>query len=320
MKELRKYVFYTLSSEEDIDNIRYIGVTCRNLKARLSQHKYTAKNPDKRTTPVSKWIYKLQKQNVNIVIKQIDECLEDTWEDKEIELIAAYKNKFKLLNVDEGGKGVITIEKRNKSGLKRSAEAHEIPIVQLDLKGEYIKTFKSIMAATKEMGLSSKSAISNVLNGRSKTSCGFYWVYEKDFIKNNYTLSKRVSPKESKGIKHYQYCPDTYKLIKVYLSQREVLYEIFGMNSNATSLIKAIKNKTCWHDYFWTTEETFNFDDFFDNRYKILEIDNDSKIIRKFKSNKEAAFYFKKGESTISNYIRNKTKTKNNTYLIKNNK
>ena len=42
------------------------------------------------------------------------------------------------------------------------------------MNGNYIKTFKSVKSATKEMGLTSKSAISNVLNGRSKTSCDSY--------------------------------------------------------------------------------------------------------------------------------------------------
>lgn len=54
MEEEKKYVFYTLSSKEDVNNIRYVGVTTGKLNNRLSQHKYTAKNPDKRTTPVAK--------------------------------------------------------------------------------------------------------------------------------------------------------------------------------------------------------------------------------------------------------------------------
>jgi len=97
------------------------------------------------------------------------------WEETEINLIKEYKNLgYDLLNVDSGGRGSITIEKRNKSGIQRSIKAHQVKVVQLSLKGEYIKTYDSIMFATKEMGLSSKSAIGNVLSGRSKTSCGFY--------------------------------------------------------------------------------------------------------------------------------------------------
>jgi hypothetical protein len=94
------------------------------------------------------------------------------------------------------------------------------------------------------MVLKSKSAISNVLKGRSKTSCNFYWVYESDFLNNSYELKTRVDPKESKGIKHYQYCPDTFKLIKTHLSIRDLFQDIRGVYSNDNALKKAIKDKT----------------------------------------------------------------------------
>lgn len=54
MEKQRKYVFYTLSSEKDVNNVRYVGATCTSLGGRLSQHKYVAKDPKKRSTPVSK--------------------------------------------------------------------------------------------------------------------------------------------------------------------------------------------------------------------------------------------------------------------------
>ena len=135
---MKKYVFYTLSSEEEVDNIRYIGVTTISLNQRLSQHKHVAKYEKKRTTPVAKWIYSLQLKQINVIIKQIDECDELQWEEKEKQLIKEYKLNYNLLNVDIGGRGVITLEQRNKSGLLRSLEAHEVKIVQLDLQGKYI--------------------------------------------------------------------------------------------------------------------------------------------------------------------------------------
>lgn len=52
----------------------------------------------------------------------------------------------------------------------------------------------------------------------------------------------------------------------------------------------------------------------------MFEIDSNNNIITKFKTNIDAAKYFNLADSTISNYIRNKTLTKNNTYLIKNKK
>ena len=52
--EKRKYEFYTLSSSEDTENIRYVGVTCVGIGQRLSQHKHVARNESKRSTPVAK--------------------------------------------------------------------------------------------------------------------------------------------------------------------------------------------------------------------------------------------------------------------------
>ena len=321
MDKEKNYVFYTLSSKEDEENIRYIGVTTTSLGVRLSQHKYVAKNSKKRSTPIAKWIFNLQTKNIDVIIKKIDECKENEWEIKEKTLIIEYKLKYNLLNVDEGGKGVITLEKRSKSGLIRSAEAHEIKIVQLDLKGNYIKTFDSSVKAANEMGLNSNTAINNVLKGRSKTSCNFYWVYETDYLNNSYNLNNPINLKETRGIKHYQYCPETFKLINTFLSINDLFYEITGVKgSNASTLKKSIKNKTTWNDYFWTLEKTNDFSSFYNDTFKVLEIDKNSKIINKFRTNIDAGKFFNLADSTISNYIRNKTITKNNTYIIKNNK
>lgn len=319
MEKEKKYVFYTLSSEENINDVRYVGVTTRPLKTRLAHHNYVARNPDKRSTPVSKWIYSLQCKNVKVIISKIDECNENEWENKEKELILKYKIDYNLLNVDEGGKGVITLDKRSKSGIIRSSESHEIKIVQLDLNGKYIKTFDSIMKAAYEMGLSAHSAITNVLKGRSKTSCNSYWIYEHDYINNSFVLKTPITPKDSRGIKYYQYCPNTLKLIKCHLSQADVLYEMLGnRRTNSEALKKSINNKITWLDYFWTIEEINDFSEYFDDRYKLFEINLEGEIINKFKSNIDCAKYFNLADSTISNYIRNKTLTKNNTYLIKN--
>lgn len=321
MDKEKKYVFYTLSSSEDVDNIRYVGVTTRLLSQRLSQHKYVAKKSEKRSTPVSKWIYSLQLKNLDVIITKIDECDKDNWEEKEISLISKYKLNYDLLNIDKGGKGIITIEKRNKSGLIRSSESHEIKVVQLNLNGEYVQTFASTIKAAKAMGLSAHSAISNVLKGRSKTSCNSYWVYEKDYLTKSFDLKKPITPKESKGFKHYQYSPDTLELINTYQSIAEVFYAITGSKkSNSEGLTKAVINKVIWHDFFWATKEVCDFTEYFDDRFKIHEVNNLGEIINKFKNNSEAAKHFNLANSTISNYIRYKTITKNNTYLIKNNK
>lgn len=320
MQEEKKYVFYVLSSSESPERFRYLGVSCRKLNARLSQHKYVARHPEKRSTPVAKWIYSLFQKDLDVIMTQIDSCGENEWENKEIELIQKYiDNGYNLLNVDKGGKGSITIENRPIEGRLRSAVAHEIRIVQLDLNGNYMKTFKSTQEATKEMGLLSKSAINNVLKGRSKTSCDSYWFYESDYLSGNFKINKRIDIKEFHGITHYQYCPDTFKLINRFKSTYDVFYEITGSKkSNSGGLKKAITTKCIWHNFFWSYDEIFDFSEYLDDRYKIHEVDFSNNIIRKFKNTKEAAEFFKIKEGSISTKITNRYTTKFGTYLIKN--
>jgi group I intron endonuclease len=56
-----------------------------------------------------------------------------------------------------------------------SPDGHSIPIVQLDLKGNYIKEWESTSQAHKELNLTS---ILNCLKGRTKTAGGYKWEYK----------------------------------------------------------------------------------------------------------------------------------------------
>lgn len=52
------------------------------------------------------------------------------------------------------------------------------PVIQLDLDGCFVKRFDCILDVEKELGIMHQS-ISNMLAGRTKTSGGFIWQYEK---------------------------------------------------------------------------------------------------------------------------------------------
>ena len=67
--------------------------------------------------------------------------------------ICSYINEkgFDLFNLDKGGKGVITKEKRSKSSIERSVEAHQIEIIALYKNGTFYKEFNSIMEAAREL-------------------------------------------------------------------------------------------------------------------------------------------------------------------------
>jgi len=140
---------YTL--EDPIkDEIRYIGMTTLSLNQRLSQHVYDAKL---KNSYKAKWLSSLLKKNLKPKIKLLDECSQDEWEDTERMYIAIFKSwGFKLVNLDEGGRGSI-INRKNKhlSGYLRSIQAHKKEIHKYNKNtGDFIETFSSINEAAKQ--------------------------------------------------------------------------------------------------------------------------------------------------------------------------
>ena len=61
--------------------------------------------------------------------------------------------------------------------IKRYSEKRMKPVKQYDTDGKLITIHSSVIAATKRMGLNSKSAITNCIAGRSKTCLGYRWKY-----------------------------------------------------------------------------------------------------------------------------------------------
>lgn len=121
----KNFRFYVLSSTDEPDLVRYVGVTQKeSVQQRFYGHKYCAIHPEKRGLPVHKWMWSKYEKGLDIIVKEIDSCSEEDWEDKEKYWISYYNSGGTLLNISEGGKGVIPKEARTKSSLQRSAEGH----------------------------------------------------------------------------------------------------------------------------------------------------------------------------------------------------
>ena len=94
-------------------------------------------------------MYSHYEKGETIVVKQIDTCNENEWEEREKYWIKYYKdNGFDLLNISEGGKGVVTEEMRSKSSIERSIGAHCKAVVALNKDGSFYKEFESIKEAS----------------------------------------------------------------------------------------------------------------------------------------------------------------------------
>ena len=246
---MKNYIIYKLVSSEFPEEIRYIGITTQTIKKRFYHHKYNATNPNKRNQPVHKWMYSVYQKGFDVIISQIDSCSQENWEEKEKFYIEKYRIGGKLLNISNGGCGVVTKEMRNKSGINRSIDAHKISIVALDKNGNFFKEFNSLKESTNYFNLNSDSSINNALKGRSKTCQGYIWIYKKDYINNNY--NNQINP-DPRGITFNQFDLQG-NFVKKWNSKRELLN-----NSNKTSLNNALKNQTIYKNSYWSYNNQIN--------------------------------------------------------------
>lgn len=94
---------YVLIDPRD-NSYRYIGKTKNELNRRLRGHIRSSLNSVK--TKKEYWINSLIKQNLNPIIKLIEECNSSNWEDREIYWIKYYSKIYNLTNSTEGGDGI----------------------------------------------------------------------------------------------------------------------------------------------------------------------------------------------------------------------
>lgn len=182
---------------------------------------------------------------------------------------------FDLLNISKGGNGVVTRDMRNKSSIERSIKGHEKPVIALYKDGTFYKEFESSVKAVKELGLKSKSSISNVLKGRSKSAGGYIWIYKEDYNSdNNYSYN----PKKL-GTKVYQFDINGI-LLSVYPSKR-FIDKLEGWSLNG--LNSAIKNRTLYHDSYWSESDTIDLDEY-EQYFYYQECDFEGNIIEMFRT------------------------------------
>jgi len=164
------------------DEIRYIGVTTCKLSTRLAGHVYDGKHNT--GTHKRYWIKTLLDNKLRPKIQLLEITTKENWEEREKYYIKTLSN---LTNTHEGGVGIIL--DRKEDSIQRSAAAKYIPIVQLDLDGNFIKYWESGSVASTILNIS-RTSINNVLHYSSATAGGFRWVYKKDYDNNVHILKE----------------------------------------------------------------------------------------------------------------------------------
>lgn len=314
------YRFYVLSASSDPDNYRYVGVTSRtSVNQRFYGHKYCAMHDNKRVLPVHKWMYKHYQNGEDILIKEIYTCDESIWKTEEYRLIKEYHNAgYDLLNLQEGGEGVITKEMRDTDGITRSAEAHKKAIVAIDPKTmEVAHSFNSIKEANAFFGITKKStAISNALNQNKNCknyikSHGYYWLFKEDYDDNgtssiDTTHIPRVNQKTI-----YQFDLNG-NFLKSYNNIAEMARKKIASENGVKS---AINNRKIYRNSVWSYSDKINI-----NEYKIYsfeEIDKNGNVIEKYVTLKDICNKYGKSVTYWSVFISNDNILENGNKIIK---
>lgn len=246
--------------------------------------------------PVHKWMYSHYEKGENILVKQIDTCEECEWENKEKYWIKYYRDLgFDLLNISEGGKGVVTKEMRDKSSIERSAEAHCKIIIALNKDGSFYKEYNSIKEASEEMGVP-RSAIGNALNGRSKSSKGFMWVYKDEYDSNKkYTYNPK-----SKAIPVYEFDLDGILLNKY--PSLDYFDTLKGWSMNGVKT--AIKDKRIYHDKYWSTDTSIEISEY-EQFFYYQELDSKGNLTELYRTQTEITRKFNLSPSNVCLRIKN---------------
>lgn len=253
-----KYKIYCLKHPITLE-IKYIGVTTVELNMRLSQHIHTGKNPLKRGTIVSKWIYSLLKENLKPIMELIEECDENNWEEREVYWISFYPN---LKNQLPGGKGVVI--NRSLSSIQRSADGHKIKIVQIGHDKKLIKIWDSAIDACKFFGFKSHSAITNVLSKYSNTAAGYYWFYLSDYNSGNIVFRKNKTTVDYTKLNKAFLYDSNGKFIKEYKCLHKLVLDVYSKVSFYSAALAALKEMRIYKQYYMSYKKVKNFFELYD--------------------------------------------------------
>lgn len=108
--------------DPDTDALRYVG-KANDSQQRLKTHLWDSPRSNR---PVCRWIAGLLKDGKAPVMRVLEVCKPDEWEEAEKRLIEAHRKVAKLLNLADGGaRPSQTIEQRRKAG-KASIAAQKL--------------------------------------------------------------------------------------------------------------------------------------------------------------------------------------------------
>lgn len=257
----------------------YIGQTRRTLQKRWEHHLYLA---DHSEAILYRAMRKHNKQN--FYIEPIEEIDNDLLNEREIYWISKY-NSFAPngYNSTLGGDGVtkynhneiinyylnvadksmtktaehfgchittvLNIIQANNLEVQERGTWSFRPIVQLDLQGNFIAEYESIVAAEKEFEINGKN-IYSVLNTKThKSAYGYQWIYKEEYEPSKNYIYKKNNWRAVQCIETGQIFESTKSAVQWLKNNDNTLKsDIKGMSSN---ICRAIRKNIKAYKYHW---------------------------------------------------------------------
>ncbi len=209
---MEEYKIYSLI-DPITNEIRYVGKTVSPLYKRLSSH-----YRDKKKSYKTNWINTLRNKGLKPLIKLIEICKSDNWEEREKHWISYYRKVYSLTNYLDGGQGQQkgykhTDEAKEKIRLasikntkgkfykgqnftdetnKKRSESNKKVIYQYGSDYVLIKKWAGIIDASNELCID-KNNIRFALTGKAILAGGFVWTYtENEFSKINNKRHRKI--------------------------------------------------------------------------------------------------------------------------------
>lgn len=152
----------------------YVGQTTRSIEERFKEHCRRSNKCRKLANSINKYgknnfsitvLKNVENENYDSFIKELN-----YWERYYIHLYDSVKNGYNCTDQISYSNEYTSLKQSNSLAKSRSKAVY-----QYDLDGTFIKSWPSVMSAVKSFGKSKRHHITDVCNGRRKSSCGFLW-------------------------------------------------------------------------------------------------------------------------------------------------
>ena len=250
----------------------------------------------------------------NFIFEIIEECGQDTINEREIYWISYYdsfNNGFNLTIGGEGVKGKVFTEEEKENQRQISIKkGNNKPLLQFDLEGNFIKEWVGAKTVNKQMGYSYGS-ISSCTSKKEgyKTAYGFIWVYKDDFQKNGLDLKYYLDSLVKDTI--YQ-IDNKNNIVKIW-DNSSVIDKRYKLSPIYQCLDEKYTHHKTAYGYVWVYKRNYDKNKdysmyFIKNKTNkiIYQYSKSGKFIKMYNSIREASIENKINESNIGQCARHK--------------